>query len=99
MLLSDNFNLSMPDGSGHHELTHLKGGGRLPDDLWTERKIAFTAYTNKIPITATIVVIDKDGQNDTQIAEGYDPKRSPDGRQLLFTRDSARNSTAKDRSG
>jgi TolB protein len=71
------------DGSGHRPLTNLKGGGCAPDWSPTGDKIAFTALGGKTPMVA---IMGGNGENVTPITEGYGPRWSPDGKQLVFCR-------------
>lgn len=71
------------DGSGHMQLTNLKGGACPTDWSPDGEKIAFMTYGRDTP---SVFVMSKNGENLKGIAEGYGARWSPDGRQLLFCR-------------
>jgi Tol biopolymer transport system component len=71
------------DGSGHTALTKLKDGACLPDWSPDGQKLAFTAYGGRTP---RILVMDKNGQNVTQVSAGDRARWSPDGKRLVFSR-------------
>lgn len=71
------------DGSGHRQLTNLKGGACEPDWSPDGEKVAFTRYGGETP---QIFVMDKDGQNTRRVTEGREPRWSPDGNRLMFLR-------------
>lgn len=71
------------DGSGHTQVTKLKGGACPTDWSPDGQKIAFIAYGAKTPL---IFVIGKNGENVTEIIAGYGARWSPDGKQLVFCR-------------
>jgi TolB protein len=71
------------DGSGHAQVTKTRYGGCLPDWSPDGEKIAFTAHGGKTP---KVVVIGKNGENPTEITNGYGARWSPNGEQLLFCR-------------
>jgi TolB protein len=70
------------DGSGHTQLTKLKGGACPTDWSLDGEKIAFIGYG----ATPSIFVMGKNGENVSQITAGYGAKWSPDGKQLVFCR-------------
>ncbi len=71
------------DGSGHIPLTKLKGGACLPDWSPDGQRLALTAYGGGTPL---ILVMDKKGQNVTQVSAGYGARWSPDGKRFVFCR-------------
>lgn len=71
------------DGSGHIQLTKLRGGACPTDWSPDGEKIAFTAYGAKTP---SILVMSKNGENLKEIGDGYGARWSPDGRKLVFCR-------------
>jgi len=71
------------DGSGHTQLTHLKGGACPTDWSHDGEKIVLIAYGAKTP---SIFVMSKNGENVTQITAGYGARWSPNGKQLVFCR-------------
>lgn len=71
------------DGSGHVQLTKLKGGACPTDWSRDGEKIAVMAYGAKTPL---ILVMGKDGEHVTQITAGYGARWSPDGKKLVFCR-------------
>jgi len=73
------------DGSGHTELTKVKGGACPTDWSSDGEKIAFIGYGAKTP---SIFVMGKSGENVTEIVAGYGAKWSPDGKRLVFCRSS-----------
>src|ERR1700722_2175138 len=75
------------DGSGHMQLTKLKGGACPTDWSHDGEKIAFVGYGSKKP---SIFVMGKNGDNVTQISTGYGARWSPDGKQLVFCRPAER---------
>lgn len=81
------------DGSGQTQLTNMKGGACLPDWSPDGGKIAFTYYDVKGPMIATI---DTTGENVRIITDGYGPRWSPSGKQLLFYRDLNTKGTKRD---
>ena len=70
------------DGSGHTQLTNIKGGACPTDWSPDGEKIAFIAYG----ATPSIFVMGKNGDNVSQIIAGYGAKWSPDGKQQVFCR-------------
>ncbi len=71
------------DGSGHAQITKIKGGGCVPDWSPDGQRIVFTAFGLKTP---TIMVMSKDGEGLTQVVEGGGARWSPDGKKLVFLR-------------
>lgn len=71
------------DGTGDRQVAKLKGGACYPDWSPDGTKIAFTAFAGKDP---TLFVVDKTGENLTQIATGYGAYWSPDGSKFVFMR-------------
>jgi len=73
------------DGSGRRQLTKVKGGACDPQWSPDGRRIAFTAYKGE---RGAIYITDKNGDNATQITEGFVPRWSPDGTRIIFFRNS-----------
>lgn len=71
------------DGSGHAQLTRLKGGACPTDSSHDGEMIASIAYGAKTPLP---FVMNKDGENVKPISPGYGARWSPDGKQLVFCR-------------
>ena len=71
------------DGSGHTQLTKLKGGACPTDWSHDGEKIAFIAYGAKTPL---IIAMSKNGENVKPITAGYGARWSPDGKQIVFCR-------------
>jgi Tol biopolymer transport system component len=75
------------DGSGHAQVTKTRYGGCLPDWSPDGENIAFTAHGGKTP---RVVVIAKNGENPTEITNGFGARWSPNGKQLLFCKPAER---------
>jgi len=75
------------DGSGHTQLTNVKGGACPTDWSHDGEKIAFIGYGGKTP---SIFVMSQSGENVTQIGTGYGARWSADGKQLAFCRPAER---------
>jgi Tol biopolymer transport system component len=71
------------DGSGHMQLTELKGGACPLDWSPDGEKMALIAYGASPP---SIFVMDKNGGNVRQVIAGYGARWSPNGKQLVFCR-------------
>lgn len=71
------------DGSGRNELTKLKDGACSPDWSPDGEKIVFTAFG---PGEPELAIVNTSGEHLTLLTEGFEARWSPDGKQLLFSR-------------
>jgi TolB protein len=70
------------DGSGHMQLTNVKGGACPTDWSPDGEEIAFIAYG----ATPSVLVMSKTGENVRRITDGYGARWSPDGTKLVLCR-------------
>ena len=86
------------DGTGQRQLTSLDSGACMPDWSPDGGKLAFNTCSGTLPngekvavnphsgTLPRIAIVDKNGENLRFLTDGYGPRWSPNGRQLLFSR-------------